>query len=686
MKGVGPRLADSLARLRIDTVEQLLLHLPVRYEDRTRVTPIGDLRPGDTAVVVANVVGTEISSRRRQTLISVLQDSTGSLTLRYFHFGAGHVGMLNRGARVRCFGEVRQGPTTLEMVHPECRVQEGDDSNALDQHLTPVYPTTRGVHQKTLRGLALQALKYLDRGTGENGLLSEYLPDAVLRQLGFPTMREALRLMHRPPPGDAANALFCQCHPALRRLAFDELLAHRLSLGRLRLKLKRNSAPVIITDGVLVSRFVDALSFRLTDAQRRVCAEIDRDLARPSPMARLLQGDVGSGKTVVAAMATLKAVEAGYQVALMAPTELLAEQHFQTFAAWLESLEVPMAWLSGRVKGTARCTMLEQIRMGVAKVVVGTHALFQDDVEFAQLALVIVDEQHRFGVHQRLALRNKGRRGIRCPHQLVMTATPIPRTLAMSAYADLDSSIIDELPRGRTPVATVVVSDDRRDEVIDRVRLACRAGRQTFWVCPLIDESEALRCEAASVTAANLAAALPDANIALAHGRQKPGEKNRVMAGFQAGHVDLLVATTVVEVGVDVPAASLMIVENAERLGLAQLHQLRGRVGRGGTASHCVLMYRRPLSARARARLTALRETSDGFEIARRDLELRGPGEVLGTRQTGAMQFRVADLLRDQDLLTDVQWVAEYLLREHPGSVEPIIRSWIGSAGRYGDV
>lgn len=682
LKGVGPRLAERLRRLGVRTVEDVLLHLPSRYQDRTRIVPIGLLRPGAEAQIEADIVGIEITERGRRFLLCHLRDGSGALTLRFFHFGPVQQQLLDRpGARLRCFGEVRQGYGGLEMIHPECRRLD-PDSPPVSDRLTPVYPATAGLQQFTLRTLIEQALNRLDA----EALLPEWLPSALRAQLGLMSAAEAAKWLHQPPANAPLAELDGGCHPAQRRLAFEELLAHQLSLRRLRERVRRQTAPPLAGDGGLIQRFLERLPFVLTGAQRRVLEEIAADLAQPRPMLRLLQGDVGSGKTVVAAVAALYAVETGAQAALMAPTELLAEQHYRNFQNWLGALGVEVAWLTGRLAGRARQTLLERLAAGEIQIAVGTHALFQENVVFAELALAIVDEQHRFGVHQRLALREKGRQGGRRPHQLIMTATPIPRTLAMSAYADLDTSVIDELPPGRRPAKTVAAPDSRRDDVIDRIRRACRAGRQAYWVCPLIEESEALQCQAAAATAERLTALLPELRIGLVHGRLPSAGKEAAMAAFKAGDLDLLVATTVIEVGVDVPNASLMVVENAERLGLAQLHQLRGRIGRGNTESSCVLLYRPPLSRIAHARLAVLRECHDGFEIARRDLELRGPGEVLGTRQTGEQSLRVADLLRDRDLLNAARYAADRLLRERPDCVEPLIRRWIGVGARYGDV
>ncbi len=680
LKGVGPKLAERLRRLGLYTAEDVLLHLPLRYQDRSRITPIGKLQPGEEAQIEATVVNSQISGRSRRFLLCHLSDGTGDLTLRFFHFSPAQQQWLSQtGARLRCFGEVRSSYAGgLEMIHPECRRIELD-TPPVDGQLTPIYPATAGLQQFTLRNLAEQVLEQAE------ALLPELLPPMLLAQLNLSPIAETVRLLHQPPADTPLAELESGCHPARRRLAFEEMLAHQLSLRRLREQTRRQAAPPLAS-GSLSQRFLERLPFTLTAAQQRVLKEINADLMQPRPMLRLLQGDVGSGKTVVAAAAALRAVATGAQAALMAPTELLAEQHHRNFRDWLGELGLDVAWLTGRLTGKARQLLLGRLAAGEIQIAIGTHALFQETVEFAELALVIVDEQHRFGVHQRLALREKGRNEGRCPHQLIMTATPIPRTLAMSAYADLDTSVIDELPPGRRLVKTVVVPDHRRNEIIERIRQACRKGRQAYWVCPLIEESEALQCQAATVTAEQLTGLLPELRIGLVHGRLSANAKEAVMAAFKAGELELLVATTVIEVGVDVPNASLMIIENPERLGLAQLHQLRGRIGRGSIDSSCVLLYRPPLSQVAHSRLAVLRECHDGFEIARRDLELRGPGEVLGTRQTGEQSLRVADLLRDQDLLNVVRHTADLLLRDHPDCVEPLIHRWIGAGTRYGEV
>jgi len=681
LKGVGQSLADKLGRLGVETIQDLLFLLPLRYEDRTHTVPIGSLRPGDRAVVAGEVELAEVVFRKKRTLLVRLSDGTGFLTLRFFYFSGAQQQQLQRGVLLRCFGEVRRGPVGLEIIHPEYRRADVPDAQAVEDTLTPIYPATEGVQQGRLRILTALALEEAARSS-----VRDWLPPELLADLGLPSLQAALEYVHRPPPDARLDLLAAGRHPAQRRLAFEELLAHQLSLRQLRMEVRRDPAWPLAGGGELERKLLDSLPFALTGAQRRVTEEVGADLRQSSPMLRLVQGDVGSGKTVVAALAALRAVESGCQAALMAPTELLAEQHAQNFGRWLRPLGLSVAFLSGRLTGKARQSALDAIASGEVPLVVGTHALFQEGVRFARLGLAIVDEQHRFGVHQRLALREKGASGGRFPHQLIMTATPIPRTLAMTAYADLDVSIIDELPPGRTPVSTVAVAESRRDEVVARIHAAVREGRQAYWVCPLIEESDVLEAQAAEDTAATLAAALPEIRVALVHGRMPNAEKESTMARFKAGEIGLLVATTVIEVGVDVPNASLMVIENAERMGLAQLHQLRGRVGRGEHASSCVLLYRPPLSETARQRLKVLRETTDGFEVARRDLELRGPGELLGTRQTGLMQMKVADLVRDADLLPRVQDAAEMMLARHPANIGPLKRRWIGAGTRYGKV
>jgi ATP-dependent DNA helicase RecG len=705
LKGVGPKLADKLKRLGLQTVQDVLFHLPLRYQDRTRLLRIGGLRPGMEAAVEGEIELADVVYRGRRSLICRVSDGSGHLHLRFFYFNAIQQQNLARGRRLRLFGEVRFGPVGLEMIHPEYEFIDGAQAPPAEENLTPVYPATTGVHQLSLRKLARQVLeKHLEK-------IHEWLPPAVLQELQLPTLTEALALVHRPPPHTPVELLAEGKHPAVLRLSFEELLAHHLSLRRLRARVQTEQAPPVAGTGELMQRLLARLPFQLTRAQQRVLGEILHDLQQSHPMQRLVQGDVGSGKTIVAACAGLGAIESGLQAAVMAPTELLADQHLRNFSGWLEPLGLTVVGLSGKLNGRARQDALEKIGSGRADIIIGTQALFQEGVEFADLGLIVVDEQHRFGVHQRLALREKGRVGARRPHQLIMTATPIPRTLAQSLYADLDVSVIDELPPGRKPIETVAIPAARRADVVSRIRDACTAGRQAYWVCPLIEESDnfvgneigrtsvrpagarardgarqTLELETATDTAQALREALPDLSIALIHGRMKPLEKEKIMAAFKRGEVHLLVATTVIEVGVDVPNASLMVIENAERLGLSQLHQLRGRVGRGAAESHCVLLYQPPLSEMARARLAALRETSDGFEIARRDLEMRGPGEMLGTRQAGMPQFHIADLLRDRALLARVQSVAELVLKEYPERVEPIVRRWLGRAEEYGNV
>ncbi len=679
LAGVGPAVAGKLQARGLGTLQDLWLHLPLRYEDRTRLTLIEDLRSGVPAQVEGRVMAVERGMRYRPMLkVAIEDEGRGTLVLRFFHFRQQQLGQFAVGNRLRCFGTPRPGQLGLEIVHPSYQVLGRHDDPALGDRLDPVYPAVEGVGPATMRKLILQALERLP----DESLL-ELLPPGWLDGLGLPSLRSALLTVHQPPQDADLSALANGTHPAQRRLALEELLAHHLSLRRQRIALQANHAPPLDGPGRLAKALLKQLPFALTGAQQRVFKQIRDDLARPSPMLRLVQGDVGSGKTVVAALAAMLAVEQGKQVALAAPTELLAEQHLNNLRGWLEPLGVQVAWLAGKVTGKARAKVLVDVANGEAKVVVGTHALMQDAVVFQDLALAIVDEQHRFGVHQRLALRDKGAGGNSVPHQLVMTATPIPRTLAMSEYADLDVSAIDELPPGRTPVQTVALNADRRPELIERIALACSEGRQVYWVCTLIEESEELDATPAQATYESLQALLPGVRVGLVHGRLKAAEKLATMVAFKAGQIDLLVATTVIEVGVDVPNASLMVIENAERLGLAQLHQLRGRVGRGSAVSRCMLLYQTPLSTMARERLQTMRETNDGFVIAEKDLELRGPGELLGTRQTGLAGFRIADLARDANLLPDVHALAERLLQEQPCLADRVVDRWIGTAVRY---
>ena len=682
LRGVGPGIAARLAAIGIETVLDVLFHLPLRYEDRTRVHAVGDLRAGDTTFTCGRIEGASVRFGRRRSLVVAVGDGTGTMTMRLFHFNENQRRQLRSNRRIACYGEVRSSSGGIEMVHPEYQLLDDDAEAPTSDRLTPVYPMASGLGQGLLRRLIDQALVRLER----NPDIAELLPEAVAVRHGLVGLGHALRTIHRPPAGTDAEAPLHHEHPARRRLAFEELLAQHLALRLLRRRLDRRHAASLNRGDALVDRFVASLPFDLTGAQRRVVREVQTDLARTRPMHRLVQGDVGSGKTVVAALAAVVAVANERQVALMAPTEILAEQHCTSFRGWLEPLGIRVAWLTGRLASRERNRALTDIADGQAAVAVGTHALFQSQVTFASLGLVIVDEQHRFGVEQRLALRGKGERGELHPHQLILTATPIPRTLAMTAYADLDTSVIDELPPGRTPVDTAVAPSQRRPEVVARIRRAAGRGEQAYWVCTSIEESQAVVCRAAEDTARDLAEALPELRIGLVHGRMPPAEKDTAMAAFKEARTNVLVATTVIEVGVDVPNASLMIIENAERLGLAQLHQLRGRVGRGARRSACVMMYDGPLTEAARARLEVLRATTDGFEIAQRDLEIRGPGELLGTRQTGLAQLRIADLARDLPLLPGIERAASELLERHESRIAPLVRRWIGAGADYGQV
>lgn len=683
LKGVGPKVAEKLQRLDIYSLEDLLFHLPLRYQDRSSISPLGSLRPGQETQICAEVQLSEIKFAKQRMLLSRLADGTGFITLRFFHFNSSQKDQLKRGARLLCYGEVKRGQAGLEMIHPEYKILNQDVELVLEKNLSPIYPTTEGVHQLTLRNVMSQVIEKLRNN--ELTLLN-LIPDDVLEKNKWPDIKESLLYIHYPPVGAALDELQDGVHQTQQRLIIEELLAQHLSLRQLRISMQKEKAPALKRNAGLVEKFIKALPFKLTNAQEKVINDIGFDMALAIPMQRLIQGDVGSGKTVVAAMAILKAIESGFQAAIMAPTELLAEQHFQNFKNWFEPLGIDVIYLSGKLKAAEKREAIKKINTAEAQIAVGTHALFQEGVEFLNLALIVVDEQHRFGVHQRLALRKKGINNKEHPHQLIMTATPIPRTLAMTAYADLDISVIDELPPGRTPVETVVLPDSKRAAVVQRVEQACKEGRQIYWVCTLIEESDVLQAQAAEETANLLTEALPNVRIKLIHGRMKADEKERVMSAFKTAELDLLVATTVIEVGVDVPNASLMIIENAERLGLAQLHQLRGRVGRGTKESACLLMYHGKLSDNARSRLAIMRETNDGFEIAKKDLELRGPGEVLGTRQTGLLQLRIADIQRDQEMLPQVAEIADQIFQQYPECVEPLIKRWIGAATRYAAV
>ncbi|EOI5798788.1 ATP-dependent DNA helicase RecG [Cronobacter dublinensis] len=676
LTGVGASQSAKLAKIGLHTVQDLLLHFPLRYEDRTHLYPINDLLPGVYAKVEGEVLNCNITFGGRRMMTCQISDGTGILTMRFFNFNAAMKNSLSAGRRVLAYGEAKRGKYGAEMIHPEYRIQGDLSTPEMQETLTPVYPTTEGIRQATLRKLTDQALELLDTCA-----IAELLPPELSQ--GLMSLPEAIRTLHRPPPDMKMEDLESGEHPAQRRLILEELLAHNLSMLALRAGAQRYHAQSLAAKDSLKNQLLASLPFKPTGAQARVVAEIEHDMALDVPMMRLVQGDVGSGKTLVAALAALRAIANGKQVAMMAPTELLAEQHANNFRSWFAPLGIEVGWLAGKQKGKARQAQQEAIASGQVSMVVGTHAIFQEQVQFNGLALVIIDEQHRFGVHQRLALWEKGQQQGFHPHQLIMTATPIPRTLAMTAYADLDTSVIDELPPGRTPVTTVAIADTRRNEIIERVRSACQEGRQAYWVCTLIEESELLEAQAAEATWEELKTTLPELNVGLVHGRMKPVEKQAVMQAFKRGEIHLLVATTVIEVGVDVPNASLMIIENPERLGLAQLHQLRGRVGRGAVASHCVLLYKSPLSATAQKRLQVLRDSNDGFVIAQKDLEIRGPGELLGTRQTGNAEFRVADLLRDQALIPEVQRIARHIHERYTEQAAALIERWMPETEKY---
>lgn len=677
LSGVGAKIAEKLAKVGLNSVQDLLFHLPLRYEDRTRIYPMVKLHPGLWAATQGKVMQVDTLFGRRKMLTVKISDGNGTITLRFFNFTAGMKNNFSEGKLVHAYGEIKRGPHGLEIIHPDYHFYTPAQPEQAEPTLTPVYPTTEGLRQLTLRNLTDQALELLDKSA-----VQELLPTGLYdEQL---TLGEALHIIHRPSP-DINLQLFDEGrHPAQLRLIMEELLAQNLSMLAVRSKGQQDQAIALQPAHKLKTGLLAQLPFTPTNAQQRVVHEIETDLNKPHPMMRLVQGDVGSGKTLVAALAAVCAIEQGYQVAMMAPTELLAEQHALNFANWFNPLGIKVGWLAGKLKGKAKDTQLEAIASGTAQMVVGTHALFQEQVSFSKLALVIIDEQHRFGVHQRLELREKGAHAGKFPHQLIMTATPIPRTLAMTAYADLETSVIDELPPGRTPIQTVAIPDSKRADIISRVQNACvHEGKQAYWVCTLIDESEVLEAQAAADTAEELQKKLPDVKIGLVHGRMKAAEKQAVMQDFKDNKLQLLVATTVIEVGVDVPNASLMIIENPERLGLAQLHQLRGRVGRGSVASHCVLLYHAPLSKTAQKRLGVLRESNDGFVIAQRDLEIRGPGEVLGTKQTGMADFKIADLIRDQRLIPEVQRIARHIHQQYPQNAAAIIDRWLGDRELY---
>lgn len=683
LKGVGPKVAERLQRIQIYNVQDLLFHLPIRYQDRTRIRPVGALRTGEECVVIGSIVHSEVVFRKRRMLLVGVEDGTGRVLLRFFYFNKSQRNNLSNGAKIRCFGEIRRGLKGPEMVHPEYEILHDDEPAKVEDHLTPIYSTTEGLHQLSLRRLTSQALQWASQND-EPAL--DLLPNPPRIDGQNVSIIDALKFVHRPPPEADTEALSSGKHPMQRRLAFEELLAQQLSLSKLRLQMQKQDAIAIKTKGGLYKGLLNSLEFELTGAQKRVIKTVFSDLSNDYPMLRLVQGDVGSGKTLVAIAGCLQAIEAGYQAVMMAPTEILAEQHLRNFSKWLEPLGVRIAWLSGKLTASKAHEMKALIASGTANAIIGTHALFQQGVEFKNLAFLVIDEQHRFGVHQRLALREKGIQNGMHPHQLIMTATPIPRTLAMTAYADLDYSVIDELPPGRKPISTIAIPMERRQEVVDRVANACRNGQQAYWVCTLVEESEVLQCQAAEDVYRVLSKMLLGVKVGLVHGRMKGKEKNAVMQNFTAKKIDLLIATTVIEVGVDVPNASLMVIENAERLGLAQLHQLRGRVGRGTEESSCVLVFDPPLTENAKTRIDTMRNTNDGFKIAQVDLEIRGPGEVLGTRQTGMLQLRIANIMRDQDLIPLVQECAKQLLKDYPKNVDAVIQRWLGSSTEYGQV
>ncbi|VTX92419.1 ATP-dependent DNA helicase RecG [Acinetobacter ursingii] len=672
LQGVGGAAAALLEKLNIFTTDDLLFHLPRDYEDRSTVIPMNQLVVGRSYLLEGEVKSLDFPPGKRKSLAALLQDDYGKVTLRFYHIYKNLTDKLKAGHRLRIFGEVRVGARGLELYHPE--IQLVTDHSALPKtQLTAIYPSTEGLTQPKLREYVKQALRQY----------SDHLPELLPEQYtnGY-ALKQALQYIHEPPVDANMQQLAQGSHPAQQRLIFEELVAHQVSLLTRRAYIRQIASPSFSPSKTLAKALLAQLPFEMTQAQKRVSKEIVTDLKQDKPMLRLVQGDVGAGKTLVAAVAACHTLEAGWQVALMAPTEILAEQHYLNFKRWFEPLGIQVAWLSGKQKGKARTQAELTIKTGEAQLVVGTHALFQDTVEFAKLGLVIIDEQHRFGVDQRLALRNKGNDQL-TPHQLVMTATPIPRTLAMSAYGDLDTSIIDELPPGRTPIQTVTIPLDRREHVLQRIASNCREGKQAYWVCTLVEQSETLDAQAAEATYQEIKERFPELNIGLVHGKMKADEKQSVMQAFKDNQLQLLIATTVIEVGVDVPNASIMIIENAERLGLSQLHQLRGRVGRGATASFCALLYKSPLSQNGHERLSILRESNDGFVIAEKDLEIRGPGELLGTKQTGDMGFRVARLERDDHLLTQAHYVAEQILKNYPKQADALLKRWLPEAPRY---
>lgn len=685
LAGVGPKIREKLQRLGIQNKQQMLFHLPLRYEDRTQITALGSLQPGQRALIQVEVLQSAVSFRRqgpsRRVLIVKVSDGTGMLTLRFFHFTAAQQKNLHKGSWIRCFGEARNVMNSLEMIHPEYEHIDLDTPAPLNQHLTPVYPTTDGLHQLGLRKIMQNLIAELNQKD-----MQETMPQPWLQKLRFPSVGQALQILHNPKDQQDVIKINNIAHPAQHRFIIEELAAHRISLLQRRQRIAQLPCPQVHPAPQLHQLFVDSLPFQLTAAQRTVSQQLLQDYAGHKPMMRLVQGDVGSGKTVVAALATLPVINSGYQCALMAPTEILAQQHFINFTHWLKALDINVLSLMGNDKGKNRQQKEALIHSGQAQMVIGTHALFQESVEFHNLGLIIIDEQHRFGVGQRQALQKKANSDL-MPHQLIMTATPIPRTLAMSIYADLDYSQIDELPPGRTPVTTSIIGESKRAELITSVQKACHEGQQVYWVCTLIEESEVMQCEAAEITLQNLTEQLKGVSVGLVHGRMKSTEKEQQIQAFKHGEIQCLVATTVIEVGVDVPNASIMIIENPERLGLSQIHQLRGRVGRGNKQSYCLLLVKNNLSRQVAQRLEVIRNNQDGFIIAEKDLELRGAGEVMGTRQTGEASFKMVDLVRDRRWFHQAELLAEQLMQDQYATQrETLLETWIGQRMNYSDV
>lgn len=678
LKGVGPQLAVKLAKLQIKTLQDVLFHLPLKYVDRTRIYPLNTVRVDETVVIEGVIEKVSVIPKPRRNLLVKIRDSSGTAEIRFFHFNTQQQQQMVAGNNMRCFGQARLGRTGLQFIHPEYRVFAPAQVLPVEEYLTPIYPATDGVGQKLLRTMVQQVLRLLEPIQQQ----LEILPASLVQELAFMPLYTGLQQMHFPTPDFYTQMLNQGVHPAQQRLAFEELLAHHLSLRQKRNVMQKEQAPCIAHDNQMAQHLQQQLPFPLTSAQLRTIAIIRQDLARHFPMLRLVQGDVGSGKTLVAVMAALTVIEAGLQVAFMAPTEILAEQHYANIRKWFAQLEIPVACLTAKLNAKDKLVLQQQISNGQIKMVIGTHALFQDAVEFQNLGLVIIDEQHKFGVAQRLALQRKGKQNF-VPHQLILTATPIPRTLAMTFYADLDYAVIDELPPGRKPITTIVVNSTRRAEVLQRIADICAQGQQVYWVCTLIAESEVIDSKPAEIAFQELQAQLPQLKIALIHARMPTADKEQIMADFKNGAINLLVATTVIEVGVDVPNASLMVIENPERLGLAQLHQLRGRVGRGAQQSYCVLLYKAPLGQKAMQRLQFLRDSQDGFALAEFDLQLRGPGEVFGTRQSGLANLRIADLTRDKNLLPKVATAAELILADFPGMIPNLLRRWMREQLEY---